>query len=79
MHSIVYQAGAALIVMGLANPWILVILPFIVTALYCLFTYSITSYRENKRIESVTISPILNLLGETYNGCSTIKAFEKQD
>ena len=64
-----------MVVAGWANPWMLAMFPFICAALYTLFSYSIASYRENKRIESVTISPILNLLGETYNGCSTIKAF----
>ena len=72
-----YQTFAVLIVMALAKWYILAIFPFIGGISYWISTYSIPSYRENTRIESVTKSPLLNLLSETYNGCSTIRAFGK--
>jgi len=72
-----YQTIAVLIVMALANWYILGIFPFIAAISFWITTFTVPSYRENTRIETITRSPLLNLMGETYNGCSTIRAFGK--
>ena len=42
------------------------------------YRYSINGIRELTRIESLTKSPLLSFLSETYSGSSTIRAFKKQ-
>lgn len=37
------------------------------------------AYREVSRLENVTCSPVINHLGETLTGASTIRAFEKEE
>ena len=41
--------------------------------------YFTTTYREIKRIDSVSRSPIYALLGETLDGVTTIRAFRVQE
>ena len=50
-------------------------MPFLILSQVCIFNYTIKAYRESERIESVTKSPILNFIGESISGSSTIRAF----
>jgi ATP-binding cassette subfamily C (CFTR/MRP) protein 1 len=70
-----YQVLAILIVICTTNWYILAVFPPIIYIGYILFSYTITSYRECTRIESITKSPLLNLLSESLSGSSTIRAF----
>jgi ATP-binding cassette subfamily C (CFTR/MRP) protein 1 len=79
INVMVYQVAAILIVICTTNWYILAVFPPIIFMGYILFSYTITSYRECTRIESITKSPLLNLLSESLNGSSTIRAFGKQD
>jgi ABC-type multidrug transport system fused ATPase/permease subunit len=58
--------------------WILLILPILLFISAKIYTYSINSYRETTRIESLTKSPLLSFLSESCNGAPTIRAFGKQ-
>lgn len=52
--------------------------PFLFYAVFKLTQYSVKSIKEVGRLMSVARSPMLNLMGETFNGCSTIRAFAYQ-
>jgi ABC-type multidrug transport system fused ATPase/permease subunit len=65
INVMLYQVLAILIVICTTNWYILAALPPIMIVSYILFSYTVTAYREGTRIESVTRSPILNLLSET--------------
>ena len=78
INVMLYQLIAILIVIASANWYILAVFPPVIFIGYILFSYTITSYREYTRIESITKSPLLNLLSESLNGSSTIRAFGKE-
>jgi ABC-type bacteriocin/lantibiotic exporter with double-glycine peptidase domain len=78
INVMVYQVLAILIVICRTNWYILGTFPPIVLSGWILFTYTIKAYRESTRIESITKSPLLNLLSESLNGSSTIRAFGKE-
>mmetsp|Transcript_21329 Transcript_21329/g.33011 ORF Transcript_21329/g.33011 Transcript_21329/m.33011 type:complete len:118 (+) Transcript_21329:2919-3272(+) len=44
-----------------------------------LFKYAVVAYRETNRIESVSKSPLLNFINESFSGTTTIKAFGKEE
>ena len=73
-----FQSLSVFIVIGLTNWYIAVFLPIIIMMMFCLFKTTMPAYRQCTRIESITKSPLLNLLGESISGCSTIRAFGKQ-
>jgi ABC-type multidrug transport system fused ATPase/permease subunit len=73
-----YQLISILLVATIVVPWILVLLPFLSYLLIRLYNRSIQAFREASRIESMTKSPLLSFIGETFNGKSTIRAFKRQ-
>ena len=75
LNVMLYYVFSVLIVISITNYYIICVLPVMVALMICLFRYSIPAYRECTRIESVSKSPMLNLLTETYSGRSTIRAF----
>lgn len=79
INVMIYQVLAILIVICTTNWYIIGTFPPIIFVSYILFSYTVTAYREGTRIESVTKSPLLNLLSESLNGSSTIRAFGKQN
>ena len=79
INVMIYQVLAILIVVCTTNWYIIAIFPPIIFVCYILFGYTVTAYRECTRIESITKSPLLNLLSESLNGSSTIRAYGKQD
>lgn len=59
-------------------PWVLVTIPFILLAMVILLRFYIKSFREINRLGSTTRSPLMNHLGETINGTTTIRSFGNQ-
>jgi ATP-binding cassette subfamily C (CFTR/MRP) protein 1 len=74
----VYQAVSVIIVATIVVPWILLLLPFLIYLVIKLYNRSIQSFRETSRIESMTKSPLLSFMGETFAGSSTIRAFKRE-
>jgi len=72
-----YINVSIMIVAVMSVPWILLIAPIILFIAIKLYRYSIASYRETARIESITKSPLISFLQESYSGNSTIRAYKK--
>lgn len=70
-----YQTLSVLIVVATTNWRILAVFPVLFLICYILFTYTVSSYKDCNRIETITKSPLLNYLGESLSGASTIRAF----
>ena len=66
-------------VAALNTPWALCIVPVFLLLLALLLRYYIKTYREINRLASVTHSPLMNHLGETISGATTIRSFHKED
>jgi ATP-binding cassette subfamily C (CFTR/MRP) protein 4 len=65
-------------IIGMTNPWVLLILiPLLPTVLW-LRRYYIHSSRQLKRLESVTRSPIYALFSSSLDGLTSIRAFDVQ-
>jgi len=75
--NMLYNMISVLVVCVMVNTWFLLVPPILFILSSLLLSYSIAAYRENTRIEAITKSPMLTLLGETINGCPTIRAFGK--
>ena len=71
--------GFDVYVAALNSPWVLATLPFVLLAMVILLRYYIKSFREVNRLGSVSHSPLMNHLGETINGVTTIRSFQKED
>lgn len=67
-----------LVIIVWANWYIAAIIPVVLLIVVPLFRLTIRAYRECTRIESVTKSPLLNLMNESISGGTTIRAFGKQ-
>ena len=78
LNVMMYYIFSVLIVISLTKYYIILVLPVMIGLMVCLFNYSIPSIRESSRIESVSKSPMLNLLTETYSGSSTIRAYNRE-
>jgi len=72
------MAAFNIYVAALNTPWILVTIPFVLTIMVVLLKFYIKSFREINRLGSVTHSPLMNHLGETISGATTIRSFEQQ-
>ncbi|CAF1204621.1 unnamed protein product [Rotaria sp. Silwood1] len=69
----------ALTVIGIANPWVLLVLiPSIPTVLW-LRRFYMRSSLQLKRLESITRSPIYALFSSSLDGLTSIRAFNVQD
>lgn len=69
----------ALIIIGIINPWILLILIVIIPSFLWLRQYYLKTSRQLKRIESTTRSPIYSLFSSSFDGLMTIRAFNVTD
>ena len=67
-----------IVIATIVVPWILLLLPFLIYIVIKLYNRSISSFRETARIESMTKSPLLSFMGETFAGSSTIRAFKRE-
>lgn len=72
-----YQAVSILIVAAIVVNWILALLPVLIFLVFRLYQRSISCFRETARVESNTKGPLLSFMGETFNGASTIRAFNR--
>lgn len=69
----------SMIIIGINNPWVLLILIPLIPILLWLRRFYLRSSRELKRIESITRSPIYALLSSSLDGLTSIRAFDVQD
>ncbi|CAI2361540.1 unnamed protein product [Moneuplotes crassus] len=76
---ILFECGATILIAAMNSPWVLIAVPFFLILLGVIMNYYMKTYRELKRLESVTHSPILNNLSETLSGLSTIRNFMKEE
>ncbi|KAJ3180500.1 hypothetical protein HDU87_002009 [Geranomyces variabilis] len=65
----------AIVVVAYSAPFILVVLLAVALAAAYFYRVFKPSYRELKRLTSVTRSPVLSLTSETINGAASIKAY----
>jgi ATP-binding cassette subfamily C (CFTR/MRP) protein 1 len=74
-----WQVISVIVIIAWANWSMLIIVPFILAYLIYIFKFTIGSYREMHRLQSVMKSPILTHLGESISGNSTIRAFDSRN
>ncbi len=70
----------SLVIIGIVNPWVLLILIPLLPAFWWLRRFYLRSSRQIKRLESVTRSPVYALFSSSLNGgLPTIRAFRVQE
>ncbi|CAF3150151.1 unnamed protein product [Rotaria sp. Silwood2] len=69
----------SVIIIGIINPWVLLILVPIIPTFWWLRRFYIRSSLQLKRLESVTRSPIYSLFSSSLDGLTSIRAFEVHD
>lgn len=77
MSETMFSLSQTFIVAIYAVPYVGFIIPVVLAVAYCVVSSSASSIKETVRITSTTRSPLLSYLGETINGCSTIRAFNR--
>ncbi len=70
---------AVVVVISGVTPWFIVALCPLIAFYGKQQQFFTKSYRELKRLDSVSRSPLYALLGETLDGIATIRAFSAQD
>ncbi|CAF1122210.1 unnamed protein product [Adineta steineri] len=78
IQSLIMVLGCIVIV-GISNPWILLILVPIIPLFLWLRKYYLGSSRSLKRLESVSRSPVYALFASSLSGLMTIRAFRVQN
>ena len=73
-----FSMVTVIIIIAANNYYTLIVLPVMFAICYYLWSYQIVAYKDTKRIESITKSPILNTFNESRNGSSVIRAFGKE-
>ncbi|UJR06718.1 hypothetical protein I4U23_011005 [Adineta vaga] len=66
-------------IIGRTNPWVLLILIPLIPSVLWLRRFYLCSSRQLKRLESVTRSPIYTLFSSSFDGLTSIRAFNVQD
>ncbi|CAF1443909.1 unnamed protein product [Adineta steineri] len=69
----------SIVIIGMTNPWILLILIFIIPAFLWLRNIYLKISREIKRLDSVSRSPIYALFSSSLSGLMTIRTFKVTD
>lgn len=71
----------SLVIIGIVNPWVLLILVPLLPAFWWLRRFYLRSSRQIKRLESVTRSPVYALFSSSLNGggLPTIRAFRVEE
>ena len=69
----------SIVIIGIANPWVLLILIPLAPTVLWLRRFYMGSSRQLKRLESVTRSPIYTLFATSLDGLTSIRAFGVQD
>ncbi|CAF0967306.1 unnamed protein product [Rotaria sordida] len=78
IQSLIMVLGAIAII-GMTNPWVLLILILIIPIFLWLRRFYLRTSREIKRLESVTRSPIYALTTSSRSGLMSIRAFKVED
>ncbi|CAF1469791.1 unnamed protein product [Rotaria sordida] len=68
----------SIVIIGINNPWVLLILILLVPAVLWLRRFYMRLSRQMKRLESVTRSPIYALFSSSLDGLTSIRAFDVQ-
>jgi ABC-type multidrug transport system fused ATPase/permease subunit len=68
----------SIVIVGRANPWVLLILIPLVPTILWLRRFYVRSSRQLKRLESVTRSPVYTLFSSSLDGLTSIRAFDVQ-
>ncbi|CAF3859617.1 unnamed protein product [Rotaria sp. Silwood1] len=69
----------SIVIIGMANPWVLLTLIIIIPAFLWLRSYYVNTSREIKRLESISRSLIYTLFSSTLSGLMTVRAFKVED
>ena len=78
LQTLIMTAGTV-VVIGIINPWVLMLLIPLVPAFWYLRRFYLESSRQIKRLESVTRSPVYALFASSLDGLGTIRAFGVED
>ena len=79
LQSLLMTLGS-LVIIGIVNPWVLLILVPLLPAFWWLRRFYLRSSRQIKRLESVTRSPVYALFSSSLNGgLPTIRAFQVRE
>ncbi|KAJ1982361.1 hypothetical protein H4R35_000316 [Dimargaris xerosporica] len=65
----------AIVIVSIANPWVIIAVPFILLGFGVLRHYYMLTNRVIKRIESTSRSPVYAILSETLDGVGVIRSF----
>lgn len=74
-----FSVLAILAVISYSTPWFLVVVVPIAAIYYLIQIFFVSTSRQLKRIESITLSPIYNHFSETITGQSLIRAYGEVD
>lgn len=69
----------SLVIVLMQNPFIIFLIIVILPIFYYLYRYYSKTYRQLKKIESLTRSPIYSLFSSSVNGLTSIRAFKVED
>lgn len=75
----VFSVLAILAVISYSTPWFLVVVVPIAIIYFFIQVFFVSTSRQLKRIESITLSPIYNHFSETITGQSLIRAYGEVD
>ncbi|KAH8272109.1 hypothetical protein KR026_008581 [Drosophila bipectinata] len=74
----VIDVSGVLIIVAIANYWLLVPAGVIVVILGCIRYLYVNTSRSVKRLESISRSPVFSLTNQTFQGLTTIRALQAQ-
>ncbi|SPP81313.1 multidrug resistance-associated protein 4 [Drosophila guanche] len=74
----VIDVSGVLIIVAIANYWLLVPAFFLVVILGCIRYLYVNTSRSVKRLESISRSPVFSLTNQTFQGLTTIRALGAQ-
>ena len=77
--STIFAVIGTVVVISVITPWFMVALVPIVIFYKVQEKYFTKTYRELKRLDSVSRSPVYSLFGETIDGVTTIRAFKASE
>ncbi|OMJ25816.1 Multidrug resistance-associated protein 4 [Smittium culicis] len=72
------QVIGILVVLSIANKYLIIAIPFILAVFIWIRKIYISSNRQIKRIEGVTRSPVYSLMSEALDGMITIRSYSAQ-
>jgi ATP-binding cassette subfamily C (CFTR/MRP) protein 4 len=78
IQSLIMVIGS-IVIIGMANPWVLLILVPIIPIFWWLRRFYLRTSRELKRLESSTRSPVYTLFSSSLSGLMTIRAFNMEN